>query len=851
MVGTRVWIKGALLFLLALVIFPASAQAAWPSIPTDDEINEAATRFIQDSFSESELEDCDAIADPTERNVCWTKRSMGAWFGPQITYRTEIVEASFLKIHHTSLTDPLIANAVVLLFTQKNWQESLQGERSTALTYDTAVLEYGSPQSEKPGWHFVGSRWWDYDLADLDQSLEPRELRDARVELLFRPRNDQGMYGWARGFLQNLSVIGYNGETDPTRMPMTFWIKLEDAGKPARGTPIPFEVGGDVKCLADRYAVWDSGAGSWAEQVHNFAAGPVRASNAPLTGADGMVIVRLFLDYGRMRLFNLQLPCTLEFTAYAPNADDEQTYQKAETTLEVASPAFVRSALYQAVTREGAATRRQLFNLAQLREWYAPLTPGEDKFGLNPTPMLEEPTKARVLSRISVDGRQLAPPEGSYDYFLPIKPGGQLIVDASSQPLDVPGEGSGRTWAPRPGDGIGVAVMWLDGSTGLFLVNNRTPELNSVLAMRVVGSWATTQGMPLSDDGGLALFVVGQGVDWVVQKAIVGGATALGGPVAGAWAAVIVGGAQAVNDIGELGDLVQRNRRVIWLRSLVALTSDVDGRNTLYVAEGSPGVEDGAAGEVTVEAGQAVEFALEGEISPPSAQEPSPLAQAMLDALPAIDAPYAVSGEEAANAEAAQTQAADDAGWLSEDLSGDFLKDLPAGWEDELGGIDWGVAAGVGAVTMVIVVVWGLARRGKKRRGRKRRAATVNTKDSAYAIQPASPQTDKKAPSAPRRTQTDSATAPIAPAAKPRGRKAAAPEASPEKANTPAPSAVYACPRCGKPIRAGARFCSYCGAKAEPPAEVAPPAEPRCPNCQAPVRPGARFCGACGHELDA
>ncbi len=885
MIGPRVLIKGALLFLLALIAFPASAQAAWPSIPSDEEINEAAQRFIQETNFERELQDCDAIADMAEREVCRTKRSMNTWFGPQITYRGQVIEASYIKIHHTAQPDPLIANAVVLLYTQQNWHETISGEKSTSLSYETAILEYGSPQSDRPGWHFVGSRWWSYDQADLDQSLPPRELRNAKVELLFRPLDERGYYGWARGFRQNLTVTGYNGETDPTRMPMTFWIKLEDEGKPVKGAPISFEVEGEVKCLADKYAVWDPGARKWTEEVHNFAAGPVSGAKAPLTGSDGMVIVRLFLDYGRMRLFKLQLPCTLDFTAYAPTADDVETFQKAETTLEIISPAFVRSVLYQLITREGATTRQRVFNVTQLRDWYAPLIPTEDRFGLNPTPTFEEPTQARVLSRISLGGKQLSPPPGLSDYFIPIKPGDQLIIDASSQPLPV-ADGQDRSWVVRHGDGIGVSVMWLDGSEGIFTVNNRTPQWNSVLAMRVKDSWSTTEGMPLSDEKGLALFVVNQGVDFVIKTAVVGGATAVGGPVAGAWAAVIVDGVQTVNDASTLADLAQRNRRVIWLRSLVSLTSDLDGLSTLYVFEGSPGVEDNAGGEVAVGVGQAVEFALDGEISPPRAQEPPPLAQAMIDALPAAAAPAALSIEEAASVEAApaQDQDADDFGWLSADMSEDILGDLPAGLTDALGGdlgdFDWGVALGVGAATMAVVVVLGMTRRGKRRR-----AQTVTAQDGAFAIQPAATsKTAAKAPASPRRTRaakssttasaaaTKEQSAP-APPAKPRKRssfapatepdmspeasKTAPPEgaltAAPEKAGTPAPvSSIIACPRCGQLLRAGVRFCGRCGAKLEEPAEVPPPPEePRCPQCQAPVRPGARFCGTCGHALDA
>ncbi len=139
-------VKGAWLFLLAFLafaFFPTSAQAAWPAIPSDDEIVQAAQRFIQENATDLNLEDCAAIVDATERDVCWARRSMNTWFGPEITYRTEIVEASTLKIHHTAQTDPLIANAVILLYTENNYNEAIAGgERSTSMSYHTAVLEY-------------------------------------------------------------------------------------------------------------------------------------------------------------------------------------------------------------------------------------------------------------------------------------------------------------------------------------------------------------------------------------------------------------------------------------------------------------------------------------------------------------------------------------------------------------------------------------------------------------------------------------------------------------------------------------------------------------------------------------
>ncbi len=67
------------------------------------------------------------------------------------------------------------------------------------------------------------------------------------------------------------------------------------------------------------------------------------------------------------------------------------------------------------------------------------------------------------------------------------------------------------------------------------------------------------------------------------------------------------------------------------------------------------------------------------------------------------------------------------------------------------------------------------------------------------------------------------------------------------------------CPNCGKPLRAGARFCGNCGAtlpaSTRPGASQvgsAPPlSDVNCPHCGKPVRQGARFCSNCGKSIDA
>lgn len=63
------------------------------------------------------------------------------------------------------------------------------------------------------------------------------------------------------------------------------------------------------------------------------------------------------------------------------------------------------------------------------------------------------------------------------------------------------------------------------------------------------------------------------------------------------------------------------------------------------------------------------------------------------------------------------------------------------------------------------------------------------------------------------------------------------------------------CPKCGKPLRPGARFCGNCGATIPAAAQavgapqIAEGDVSPCPNCGKPVRRGAKFCTHCGTKM--
>jgi hypothetical protein len=67
------------------------------------------------------------------------------------------------------------------------------------------------------------------------------------------------------------------------------------------------------------------------------------------------------------------------------------------------------------------------------------------------------------------------------------------------------------------------------------------------------------------------------------------------------------------------------------------------------------------------------------------------------------------------------------------------------------------------------------------------------------------------------------------------------------------------CPKCGSPLRPGAKFCGNCGnvistPPPAPPASASPPPQAGvalCPHCGKPLRVGAKFCNNCGKTISA
>lgn len=72
------------------------------------------------------------------------------------------------------------------------------------------------------------------------------------------------------------------------------------------------------------------------------------------------------------------------------------------------------------------------------------------------------------------------------------------------------------------------------------------------------------------------------------------------------------------------------------------------------------------------------------------------------------------------------------------------------------------------------------------------------------------------------------------------------PDAAPaQEPAAPAPDQPPVCPRCGKTVDHGFKFCMYCGEKLG-----SAPAQLLCKNCGKPIQPGNKFCVACGTPVN-
>ncbi len=547
--------------------------------------------------------------------------------------------------------------------------------------------------------------------------------------------------------VRSLKVAAYDG-SDHRHLPLTFWAEVTEDGDPLVGEPVRLEVVGEVRCLADRWAWWDSSEKRWIEvEEFNLALNTIDGADAPRTDGAGRVIVRFFLDFGRIRMRNVPLPQRIGVAASVDSgnpADAERVTGGA--TMVVRHGAFVRAVHYS--PPGGPLVPLAVLEAVRSRT----LDPGGSWQERWTRPAGQEVVRREgVHHRITIGrGERLAEDVvfERPDFYIGVPgPEAQLLVDA--RPDDEP---RSRSYLPT-GSGIGVQVLWLDGTEGIFMVH--APGVLDAMISGVPNRSMTSGGQAMSH---VVHFLVGQGTDLLVKSAVVGAATALGGPVAGGYAFVIIESVMATKDVIEShGGYLPDNAHLVILRSEVAVTSGESGTPVLHVFEGSPGVVGRDGSETVVRDGQSLDLLPGGAVGAPRRAAPSDSALAMRDVLQTMGPPLPDAVQAMTSPDAPAIETANDRGTDRADETEPQVRDGRLGVPRVL----WLVLLAGGLVLFVVglgLAVWWLRRSSRPGSERGLEAVTnVSELPPGLAVPPQPP---VLAPASPPEAIPQSAPAP-------------------------------------------------------------------------------------------
>ena len=640
---------------------------------------------------------------------------------------------------------------------------------------------------------------------------------------------------------RRLTVTGYDG-TDTIHMPLTFPIKAEEFGQPLANEPVGFRFLGDVRCLADQYAVWNGATKRWDWVSQSLA---VEETLQAATDAKGELTLRVLVNFDRLRLDGKKLPCTVQLvTAIAAQPGDPSTIIEQSAEVTIRHPVFIRDVFFYANADPTGASRwirtkllgespYDQFVMSGYGQRLTVPVPGAGQVGLPAGDSQQAvgaayPYPSDVLKRVqladagSSEYKSFVPPEAGTDYYYPLNGGTSLVVSLHNSLYC----GDCTAWM-RPGDGIAVAVLWADGVNGLFSV--RQIRWSEPIGMGVVIFGDGSQYGAQSGEGyPRTRFVAGQGTDILIKTGLEWGATAIGGPVVGEFTGLIVETLQTAGDFIELVNIYDRSVRLVTWRSEASVTAHEDGSMTLYTFSGSPSVTDEAGNEVIAGEGEGVRFAIDGAIEPAAAQEPPAAALAMQTTLTQAPGPYTGAVEPAVDAglEAVGEVIEPPVETLPESGEGAAEVVVPAPYEPP-DATPWGLilGGGLGLLAGGAAVVLGRKSRARRQTASPRPMPApiqIRPEASAQHLTPAMAEAELLAPAQARAERLAEAQ----------------------------------CPICGHPVRPEGGFCGGCGAPVapwgsqadEPPQERAP-GENDCPYCDGDVGSGARFCGSCGRPL--
>lgn len=578
---------------LAALATGALSAPGWPRLPSAAELQQAAAAYAQQN-SRREEEIAMPGSPPTGGYSVLRHEPLVQYLfhNPKITDAAQSGEA-FLLVRRSTETvrgaGRRVQSSIELL--------RLEADAAGGFGYTMHVHGWEQMPSEQELGQFLGA----YLNSWYDRSLLPGYARD-----------DVWLPGFAGSASRRVVIQGYDGNDDSSHMPFTFVVRVEEGGRPLANIDVAMRFTGARAALADQYALWNADSGSWT---------PVAGVNLALedwlparTDGAGQLIVRGFLDFGRMRLRGLSLPVQAGLEVQATDAEP------ATAQVDLRHPAFLRNVYFWCARDPQwpeAPRWLRLSYLAGPGSAFVEDTEGgmlagvrlaPNRYGIGPRPSY--PTPSQIPKRVLLNGRPFAPPDWERDYFHPLSENDELLLDLSAE-----GRFAHGGFSPMPGDGLMVEILWLDGVTGLF--TQRRAEDN-LLVVKLPGA---SYQAPDTAEQTWTRFLANQTGDWLVTDrlitaVVVGGATLAGGPAAGAWAAVVCKVGLAVKDGTELLDCALHEHKVVLVRSELALTHDEAGGGLLlYTFDGAPGVLAGGR-EVPVPAGRLLPFTLADQALP-------------------------------------------------------------------------------------------------------------------------------------------------------------------------------------------------------------------------------------------
>lgn len=603
------------------------AAPGWPGLPSDATLNRAAQAYL-DRYSQR-IETPGMPGNPDS--------------GGYMQMRYEALR--FLPFHHPKIADPAAASEGFLMV--KRNSEEVQGGRVRRFeSYELLRLVH----EENVGFAFAHVHGWpqlpsDTELAQFLgsylNSLYSQTLLDGYS------RDDVWLHGFATGATR-IEIAAYDGSNSTQHMPFTFHISVQVAGKPAAGAEIGLRFIGELRALADQFAVWDEGRRDW---IVTSEVNLARRDLWPVKlDARGQVIVRGYVDFGRMSLFKLALPVETGIEVSMAGAPPKQ----APMTLR--HPAFIRNVYFWCANDPQWPGASRWIRLSYLggpactsyleqteeRVIFGTRMP-RNRYGVGDRPSY--PTPYEIPKRVLVNRKPFELPDWQRDFFHPLNAGDELIIDMAAS-----GKVASGGFSPMPGDGVMVEMLWLDGVTALFAQRRGEEDF---LLLRLP---ASAESLPGTAEQTWIRFFVDQAADWLVtdrliQAGVVTGATIAGGPVAGAWAAVICEAGLRIKDAAELAQAGTTQHKVVLVRSQLAVTRSETGGLQLYTFEGQPGIVWNGR-ETRASAGEAIAFTLDGAPGPARPAAPPPQAAALAAALPASEGPTGAASDRAPTAPA-------------------------------------------------------------------------------------------------------------------------------------------------------------------------------------------------------